>query len=231
MLSVKKRYQILKSDKGFFSIFLLFLLLSAFHIAYSFYTDHNQCFIRCSFCLGIAIASFLFSRVGFSVTLLAYAYTLIYFNTFFNYTSFFCLIIAVHCTPKIKAQALLFYAIDVFVVFAYRQIALLAVGIHFLNCVFYYLATDLFLRFETKTTLLLTDDERLVLAELAEGKLQKQIEAFSPNTITKLLKNAMERNRCKTKTELLHRYIKEKPENPAIESQAAGNESQEQSQK
>lgn len=230
MLSVKKRYQILKSDKGFFSIFLLFLLLSVFHIAYSFYTDYNQCFIRCGFCLGIALASFLFSRIGFSVTLLAYAYTLVYFNTFFNYTSFFCLIIAVHCTPKIKAQALLFYAIDVFIVFAYREFALLAVAIHFLNCVFYYLATNLFLRFETKSTLLLTDDERVVLSELAEGKLQKQIEAFSPNTVTKLLKNAMERNRCKTKTELLHRFIKEKPESRAIESQQPVIESQMQSQ-
>lgn len=67
-----------------------------------------------------------------------------------------------------------------------------------------------------QTTLLLTDDERAVLRELAAGKLQKQIDLFSQNTITKIIKRAMERNLCKTKTKLLHKYIKE---NPANESQ------------
>lgn len=211
MLSVRKRYEILKSDKGFFSIFLVFILLAIFHFAYSDYTEHNQCYIRCGFCLGIALASFLFSRRGFSITLLLYAYTLIYFNTFFNYTSFVYVVIAFHCIPKIKWQALLIYAIEIFIVFPYRGIALLALGIHILNCVFIYLAIELFIRFITKSTLLLTDDERLVLRELADGKMQKQIEAFSPNKVTKVIKNAMERNSCKTKTELLHRFIKENP--------------------
>lgn len=87
-----------------------------------------------------------------------------------------------------------------------------------MNCVLFYCCAKYLFAAVTPTTLLLTDDERSILQELADGKLQKQIDLFSQNTITKMIKRAMERNLCKTKAELLHRYIKE---NPAIESQNA----------
>ena len=82
-----------------------------------------------------------------------------------------------------------------------------------LSCslLFYFCAKFVFDSAKPKA-LLLTDDERAVLREMAGGKLQKQIDLFSQNTITKLLKNAMERNLCKTKAELLHKYLQENPE-------------------
>ena len=161
-----------------------------------------------------------------------YAYVLVYFNNFFNYTSFLFVLFAIYCNPKIKKHALLIYGLDVFVVFAIKQYAILTLGIHGLNCLFFYLLSTRVFGFVQTSTLLLTDDERFVLTELASGKLQKQIEKFSPNTVTKLLKNAMERNKCKTKTELQHRFLKENPHiMVAIESQESEIESQEQSQK
>ena len=98
-----------------------------------------------------------------------------------------------------------------FAVFAVKGYAILTLGIHSLNCVLFYACARYLFAAIPQTTLLLTDDERIVLSELAEGKLQKQIEAFSPNTVTKLIKNALERNNCKSKTELLHKFIKENP--------------------
>ena len=197
MLSVSKKFQVLKSDRLLFAIFLIHLLLAFFHLAYSFYTENNplQCYIR----------------AGFSITILAYACVLLYFNNFFNYTSFLFVLFAIYATPKLQPYAMGLYAIAVFIVFALKGYAILTLGIHGLNCVLFYVCARYLFAANPQTTLLLTDDERLVLRELADGKMQKQIEAFSPNKVTKVIKNAMERNGCKTKTELLHRFIKENP--------------------
>lgn len=225
MLSASKRLQVLKSDRVLFEIFLIHVLLAFFHFAYSFYTTNpqTQCFMRAGFCLSIAGATFLFLRVGFSVTILIYASVLLYFNNFYNYTSFLYVLFAIYCCSRIKNAALLIYALNVFIAFAVRGFAIFTLGIHALNCVLLYTCARYLFAAIPQSTLMLTDDERLVLSELAEGKLQKQIEAFSPNTVTKLLKNAQERNQCKTKTELLHKYIKEKP---ATESQTYAIETQ-----
>ena len=96
-----------------------------------------------------------------------------------------------------------------------------------MNCFLFYVCAKYLFAAIPQSTLLLTDDERIVLNELAAGKLQKQIEQFSVNTVTKLIKNAMERNNCKSKTELLHKYLKE---NPPAESQKLVSESQDKSQ-
>ncbi len=213
MLSVSKKIQVLKSDRLLFAIFLIHLLLVFFHLVYSFYTENGplQCYVRAGFCAGIALATYMFLRGGFSVMILLYAFVLIYFNNFFNYTSFLFVLFAIYATPKLKPYALLFYVIAVFIIFAIKGYSILTLGIHVLNCFLFYLCSRYLFAAIPQTTLLLTDDERLVLQELADGKLQKQIEAFSPNKVTKVIKNAMERNGCKTKTELLHHYIKENP--------------------
>lgn len=219
-MTIKKRYQLLKSDKVLFSIFLIHLLLSFFHIAYSFYSTHYQCYVRFGFCLLIAGGTLLFLRRGFAVSILLYACVLLYFNKFFNYTSFLFVLFAIYCMPKIQKPALLLYSLNVFIALAVKRCEILTLGIHALNCFLFWTCAKYLFAAATPDTLLLTDDERTVLQEMAAGKLQKQIEQFSQNTVTKLLKNAMERNLCKTKTELLHKFIKENPQfTDTIESQ------------
>ena len=225
MLSVAKKTQVLKSDRLLFAIFLIHLLLVFFHLAYSFYTENQptQCYIRAGFCAAIALATFLFLRSGFSITILLYAYVLLLFNNFFNYTSFLFVLFAIYATPRIQVQALLFYIIAVFVVFTLKGHAIMTLGIHGLNCLLFYSCARYLFAAKAQTALLLTDDERVVLSELAEGKLQKQITQFSPNTVTKLIKNAQERNGCKSKVELIHKYTQEQSQTEsqrnAIESQ------------
>lgn len=226
-MTFNERRQKLKADKGLAALCLIFLLLAIFHIAYSFFTEHTQCYVRCGFCLLIVLSTVIFLRPGFAITLLAYAYTLVYFNTFFNYTSYICVLIACRCMPKIKIPALILYAIDIFILFAVKQIHILALGTHILNCLVFYIAITIFFIAKNPAAvekLTLTEDETTVLRELASGKLQKQIEQFSVNTVTKLLKTAMERNNCRTKNELLNKFIKENPS--VTESQISVNESQ-----
>ena len=226
MQSVSKKIQALKADRGFFIIFTIHLLLSFFHLVYSFRTDHWQCYVRAGFCFFIALSIFLFQRKGFSVSILIYAYTLLYFNNFYNYTSFVFLIFAIITTPKLTVPALIAYAANLIPALVYRQNEIPAMGIHALNCTWVVAFIEFAVLKKTGKTLNLTDDERLVLEELSEGKLQKQIEAFSQNTVTKLLKCAQERNRCRTKQELLNRYILEHVKPPATESQGREIESQ-----
>lgn len=222
-MTFRERRQKLKADKGLLSLCLIFLLLSIFHIAYSFYTEHTQCYVRCGFCLLIVLSTVIFLRPGFAITLLAYAYTLVYFNTFFNYTSYICVLIACRCMPKIKLPALILYAIDIFILFAVKQIHILALGTHILNCLVFYIAITLFFMQKhpsvENTKLILNDDETFILRELASGKLQKQIDGYSVNTVTKHIKNAMERNNCKSKTELQHRFMLENHNDIVNESQ------------
>lgn len=54
----------------------------------------------------------------------------------------------------------------------------------------------------------LTNDEILILEEMCEGRLQKEISKFSQNTVTNKLKQARERNNIKTTDELISIYKK-----------------------
>lgn len=222
-MSLKNKLQSLKADRAIFIIFIIHLLLVFFHLVYSFKTDYWQCYVRAAFCFFIALSIFLFQRPGFSISILLYAYTLLYFNNFYNYTSFVLVIFAIITTPKLTIPALVLYGSNLIPALVYRQNEIPTIGIHVLNCAWIIVFIELVVIKKNKSTLQLTDDERTVLDELAAGKLQKQIEQFSPNTVTKLIRNAQERNNCKSKNELISKYIKE---NTAIESQTGANESQ-----
>ena len=218
-MTLRKKLQIIRSDKVLLSVILIHLLLVFFHCAYSFFTDYWQCYVRAGFCFVIAGSTILFLRKGFAVTIAIYAYVLLYFNRFFNYTSFLFVLFAIYSYPKIEKPALVLYAINLFVSFAVKNYAIMTLGINALNCILFYMLAKYLFATKVQATLLLTDDERLVLEELAGGKLQKEITDFSENRVTQIIKNAMSRNLCKSKAELLQKYITEYPERQPVESQ------------
>ena len=119
------------------------------------------------------------------------------------------LIFAIIATPKFTIPALIIYGANLIPALVYRQNELPTIGIHVLNCTWITVFIK-FVVFKKKAkSLQLTDDERTVLLQLAEGKLQKEVEPFTQNQVTQILKNAMNRNMCKTKQELLNLFIKE----------------------
>lgn len=215
-MTLRKKLQIIRSDKVLLSVILIHVLLIFFHCAYSFFTDYPQCYVRAGFCFLIAASTILFLRKGFAVTIAIYAYVLLYFNRFFNYTSFLFVLFAIYSYPRIEKPALVLYAINLFVSFAVKNYAIMALGINALNCILFYTLAKYLFATRIQAILLLTDDERIVLEELANGKLQKEIEQFSQNKVTSIIKNAMARNNCRTKTELLNKYITEYPERKII---------------
>jgi DNA-binding CsgD family transcriptional regulator len=218
-MTLRKKCQIIKSDRVLFSIIIIHLLLVFFHCAYSFFTDYWQCYVRAGFCFLIAASTFLFLRKGFAVTIAIYAYVLLYFNRFFNYTSFLFVLFAIYSYQKIEKPALVLYALNLFISFAIKNYSILTLGINGLNCILFYTLAKYLFATKVQSVLLLTDDERIVLEELASGKLQKEIKQFTENQVTQIIKNAVSRNLCKSKAELLQKYIKEYPERIVTESQ------------
>lgn len=217
-MNLTNRIQRLKDDRAFFVIFIVHLLLAFFHLVYSFRTDYWQCYVRAAFCLFIALSIFIFGRKGFSVSILIYAYTLLYFNNFYNYTSFVFLIFSIITTPKLTIPALVIYGANLIPALVYRQNEIPTIGIHALNCLWFTVFVECFF-LKSRTKMQLTDDERTVLTELANGKLQKEIKGFSENQVTQIIKNAMSRNQCKSKSELLNKFIKGNPNAIMTESQ------------
>lgn len=122
------------------------------------------------------------------------------------------LIFAIIVTPKLTIPALIIYGANLIPALVYRQNELPTLGIHVLNCTWITVFIEFVVMKKKTKSLQLTEDERVVLIQLAEGKLQKEVEPFTQNQVTQILKNAMSRNMCKTKQELLNLYIKENHE-------------------
>ena len=119
------------------------------------------------------------------------------------------LIFAIIATPKLTTPALIIYGANLIPALVYRQNEIPTIGIHVLNCIWITVFIEFVVIRKNKKTLQLTEDEIVVLTQLAEGKLQKEVKPFNQNQVTQILKNAMNRNMCKTKQELLNLFLKE----------------------
>ena len=197
----------LKNDKKLIIIILLHLLLAACHLCFNLFSDikyHAE--FRAAGCITIAILILLFGRRGMSYGFLLYACTLIYINTFYNYGTIFFLLIAYGAYPRIKWPAVIIYGINVFVSFSFKQLIPIAILIHFIYLGLFLIITLEIYKVKAAKTLKLKDDEKYILDQLKEGKLQKEIGRWSQQSITAKLKNARERNMIETTSELLAQY-------------------------
>lgn len=125
-------------------------------------------------------------------------------------------IFAIITTPSFTLPALVLYGCNLIPALVYRQNEIPTIGIHALNCAWITVFVVHVIMKQTSKTLNFTDDERIVLEELASGKLQKEIPQFSQNKVTQILKDAMARNKCRSKAELLNKYLKENPDRKII---------------
>ena len=213
MKYLKNRIELLKNDKELLVIFLLHLLLIALHVYENFVGNiEYHWYLRAGGCGLIVLGIFFFGRKGLAFALLIYSCVLIYINNFYNYATIFFMLIACGANPKMKKFAQFAYLINVFVAFTLKRLGIVPFVIH---CVYIYMfKTKLQYVFKVNkpAKLNLTDDERKILDEKLAGKMQKEIELFSQQTITQKLKNARERNLCETTEELMAKYAQEKGE-------------------
>lgn len=160
--------------------------------------------IRVVLCLAYLIGA-LFSRNFLYIYFTVFAYVIVYFNRFQNYTSFFILNFIVYKKSYSKKVIFSLYGLDVLASLLINHRSASHCIVHVLNCIFIYIMFNAVLKPEV-TCLDLTDDEEKIIIQLAAGVQQKAINDFSKNTITKKLNEAKERNDCISTAELIYRY-------------------------
>lgn len=208
---LRQKIELLRNDKELAKIFLLHILLIGLHIYENYVgTIEYHWYLRAGGCAVISLMIFLFGRKGLSYGLVVFACALVYINNFYNYATIFFMLIAIGANPKIKKFAPWIYLLNVVVAYTIKRLGIIPFLIHCTYITMFYTKINYVFKVHTPDKLNLTEDERKILDELAAGKLQKEIELFSQQTISQKIKNARERNLCETTSELISMYLTEK---------------------
>lgn len=205
------RVELLKNDKELAVIFLLHLLLIALHV-YENYVGNIEYhwYLRAGGCGLISLGIFFFGRKGLAYALLIYSCTLVYINNFYNYATIFFMLIACGANPKIKNVAPWVYLVNVVISFTLKRLGIIPFLIHVTYVFMFQIKMKYVFQINKPEKLNLTDDERKIMDLKLEGKMQKEIDLYSQQTITAKIKSARERNLCETTEELMAKYAKEK---------------------
>ena len=205
---IKNRIKLLKNDTELAKLLFCHLLLIVLHY-FEYRTTDVQYFwyLRAGGCALISVLIFFFGRTGLAYGLFIFSCTLVYINNFYNYATIFFMYIAIGANPKLRKIAPWIYILNVIISYKLKNLDIIAFCIHCVYTVMFGIKINYVFIPNKPEVLNLTEDERIILEELAKGKLQKQIEGYHQNTVTKYIRNAMDRNMCKTKTELLQKYM------------------------
>ena len=167
-------------------------------------------YLRAGGCGLIALGIFFFGRKGLAWSLMIFACTLVYINNFYNYAPIFFMLVVIGADPKLKKVAPFVYLVNVFVAYTMKRLGITPFMIHLIYCVMFYTKMNYVFAIHKPEKLNLTDSERQILDLKLQGKMQKEIDLYSPQTITAKMKSARERNLCETTEELMAKYAKEK---------------------
>lgn len=204
---LKQKIELLKNDKELLKILLFHLLLIVLHF-YEYRTSEIEYhwYLRAGGCGLISILIFFVGRIGLSYGLLIFSCALVYVNNFYNYATIFFMLIAIGANPKIKKIAPWFYITNVIISFSMKNLNIIAFLIHIVYIYMFYTKISYVFAVNKPQVLNLTEDERKILEELAKGKMQKEIDLFSQQTISLKLKHARERNMIDTTNELIMKF-------------------------
>ena len=206
-----QRVELLRNDKKLSLIFFLHLLLIVLHV-YENYVGNIEYhwYLRAGGCGLISFCIFFFGRKGLAWALMIYACVLVYINNFYNYATIFFMLVAMGADPKLKKVAPFIYITNVFIAFTLKRLGITPFSIHLVYCIMFYTKIGYVFAIHKPETLNLTQDEKNILEELAKGKMQKEIDLFSQQTISGKLKNARERNLLETTSDLIIKYKEQK---------------------
>ena len=208
---LRNRIELLKNDKQLLLIMVLHIVLIGLHV-YEWKVGDIEYYwyLRAGGCALISLGIFLFGRKGLAWSLVVFACTLVYINNFYNYATIFFMLVAMGADPKLRKVAPWIYLVNVFVAYTMKRLGITPFMIHLIYCVMFYTKMNYVFAIHKPEKLNLTDSERQILDLKLQGKMQKEIDLYSPQTITAKMKSARERNLCETTEELMAKYAKEK---------------------
>ena len=204
------RIELLKNDKQLALIMLLHIVLIGLHV-YEWKVGDIEYYwyLRAGGCGVIALFIFLFGRKGLAWSLVIFACALVYINNFYNYATIFFILVAMGADPKLRKVAPWIYLVNVFIAYTIKRLGITPFAIHLIYCVMFYTKMNYVFAIHKPEKLNLTDSERQILDLKLQGKMQKEIDLYSQQTITAKMKAARERNLCETTEELMAKYAKE----------------------
>ena len=203
----RNRIDLLKNDRQLLLIMLLHIVLIGLHV-YEWKVGDIEYYwyLRAGGCGLIALGIFLFGRKGLAWSLMIFACVLVYINNFYNYATIFFMLVAMGADPKLKKFAPFVYLVNVFVAYTMKRLGITPFMIHLIYCVMFYTKINYVFAIHKPESLNLTEDEKKILEELAKGKLQKEIDLYSQQTISAKLKHARERNLIETTADLVVKF-------------------------
>lgn len=192
------------------SLLGVLILLTQVHMLLSYEFSYKYV-IRIVFACVYPVSLFFFGRKCIFLLFCLFSLLIETQSVYDNWTSFFIISIGCRIYQKrvYQVMMILFYAVSMFFVAQLHQKDSVFICFHILTCILIYFGIQVFFtknELNQLEPLELTEDEKEIIRQLAEGKLQKEITDFNKNTITKKLCQAMERNHCQTKTDLILRY-------------------------
>lgn len=157
----------------------------------------------------------IFRNKGFKVFVLGTTVSLIFISAFNetrlfnNFSALLCLFVFIMIYPKQKKLLMIFYLCLTAVAFVLNEEPMYFYLIHSCRAIWCFSIYELIIYHQyNRKPLILTEDEQQIIAQLCEGKLQKELElnGYSESTIRRRLASAMKRNDIQTKEELKDLY-------------------------
>lgn len=209
---LKRHFAVIFADTQFMWIFVASILMTICHV----YMMIDSKFmieptIRVAYCCIWFPMALIFGRKWMPFQFLIIAFSILYFNKWLNPTSFLLVATVAFWYPKYRNHLFVIYGAAVLVCLGLAHRNFAHMTLHCIYCVgIYFVLLGLKQSLQAQSCLILTLDEKDILSQLSAGKLRKEIDGFSKNTITKKIQEAMERNNCSTEGELIHRYKENK---------------------
>ena len=162
-------------------------------------------FIRICYCLLFIPMALIFGRKWIPIQYLVIAFSVLYFNRWYNPVSFILVSVVAIRHRKFMIPLFVMYTMAVLVCLGVAQRSWRHGAWHLLFCIWwYYVVIDI--KKELGKRLYLTVSESRIIKQMAEGKTIKEIDGFSQSTIFEKLKKARERNKIGSNEKLVTLY-------------------------
>ena len=163
--------------------------------------------IRISYCIIFFVMTLIMGRKWLRWQFILIAFSILYFNKWYNPISFLLIVAVVFKFPRMKKPLFVVYVFAVLICLGLGRRNFAHAVLHYGYCIgIYLICMDIRKSFQSTCCLLLTHDENEIIKQLASGKMKKEVTGYSKNTVTDRVKAAVARNNCSNDGELICRY-------------------------
>lgn len=207
---LRQKIRDVRGDVVQYSSILLSPVLAVFYgIAYTQDMDVS-CIVRFCFFVGYPVFVLLFGRKCVFIQMILYASVIQAFIPYNNFTAFFITLVSARMYRRWEIPAVVLYTVVANITLAIQGDSAAHISIHLFCCIFLYMIYFLLGRRFPERRLRLRSDERRILHALSEGFTQDCIDGYSKSTVARILRECKDRNSCKSTSELMELFVRQR---------------------